>query len=85
MVKSIGLSLSYTRGTSRDYLISPEMVQKYQSILELGDVLLERRNWHATNMGIPGFWPHVALYIGALGEMDAFFKCTQSLRGHPDI
>ncbi len=81
LVKSIGLSLSYIRGTSRDYFISPKLVQKYQSKLEPGDVLLERRNWHATNMGIPGFWPHAALYTGTLEIMDAFFDGAPTLQG----
>ena len=35
--------------------------------------LLERRNWHMSNIGIPGFWPHVALYVGTLEQMDKFF------------
>ncbi|MEM7397176.1 MAG: YiiX/YebB-like N1pC/P60 family cysteine hydrolase [Verrucomicrobiota bacterium] len=62
------------RVKNRDFFITPTLLQAHQNQLEPGDILLERRNWFATNVGIPGFWPHAALYIGELTEMDAVFK-----------
>jgi hypothetical protein len=38
------------------------------------DVLLERRNWYVTNIGLPGFWPHAALYVGDLETLDGYFE-----------
>lgn len=46
------------------YLIRPEQIRSLGRLLEPGDILLERREWYLTNVGIPGFWTHAALYIG---------------------
>ncbi|MFZ5798613.1 MAG: YiiX/YebB-like N1pC/P60 family cysteine hydrolase [Thermodesulfobacteriota bacterium] len=54
-------------------LISQEQIQEIQKKLRPGDILLERREWFATNVGIPGFWTHAALYIGTPEERDRFF------------
>lgn len=46
------------------YLIQPEQVHSLAGRIEPGDILLERRDWYLTNVGIPGFWTHAAIYIG---------------------
>lgn len=79
--KNIALQLSYIRGVRRDYFIQPSMIKKYQPLLEPMDILLERRNWHATNVGIPGFWPHIAVYLGTLQELDSYFTDLEMLQG----
>ena len=55
-------------------LISSEQVAQLQEQLHPGDILLERREWYATNVGIPGFWTHAALYIGTAEERGRFFN-----------
>ena len=45
--------------------------------LEPGDILVERRNWYLSNLGLPGFWPHAALFIGTAEEMDAYFDTPE--------
>jgi hypothetical protein len=46
------------------FLITHEQIASFAPRLEPGDVFLERREWYLSNVGLPGFWPHTALYIG---------------------
>jgi len=54
-------------------LISMEQIEQLKKQLRPGDILLQRREWYATNVGIPGFWTHAALYIGTPEERGRFF------------
>lgn len=54
-------------------LISPAQVEQLKQLLQPGDVLLERREWYVSNVGLPGFWSHAALYIGTAEDRRAFF------------
>ncbi len=71
--KNVAVQMSHIRTTRRDYLITPEILAGYESVLQPGDILIQRRNWHMTNIGIPGFWPHVALYVGTPEELESYF------------
>lgn len=53
---------------SHTYLISPEEVQSHRGKFKPGDILLQRREWYLSNLGIPGFWTHAALYVGDPSE-----------------
>jgi hypothetical protein len=58
-----------TRLTPRDRAgVSPAQVAALGTVLEPGDILLVRREWYLSNIGIPGFWPHAVLYIGTPEE-----------------
>jgi hypothetical protein len=57
--------------------ISPEQIRSLPSRLEPGDILLERREWYLSNLGLPGFWTHAALYVGTVAERRAFFNDHQ--------
>ncbi len=57
-----------------DKFISLEQITELKKSLEPGDILLERRNWYASNVGIPGFWAHAALYVGTIDNMDEYFR-----------
>lgn len=58
-------------------LISAGQIADMQPKLEPGDVLLERREWYLSNIGLPGYWPHAALYIGTAEERAAYFDVPE--------
>jgi Permuted papain-like amidase enzyme, YaeF/YiiX, C92 family len=59
-------------------LISPEQIAAMPSKLQPGDVLIERREWYLSNVGLPGFWSHAALYIGTPADRAAFFDDAET-------
>lgn len=54
-------------------LISHAQIASLAPRLEPGDVLLERREWYLSNVGLPGFWPHTAMFIGDAAARARFF------------
>ncbi len=73
--KNVADSMGKIHVSSRhENFITREQVQEMKSSLHPGDIFVERRNWHLSNVGIPGFWPHAALYLGELDETDIFFQ-----------
>lgn len=71
IANSMGHAIISTRG--HDYFITPEQVDEMEEVMEPGDIMLQRRNWHVSNVGIPGFWTHSALYSGSLETMEEYF------------
>jgi hypothetical protein len=55
------------------YLITPEQQEELDGKMNPGDVLLARKNWYLSNVGLPGFWPHAILYMGDPEKFAAYF------------
>jgi hypothetical protein len=79
--KQSAIQISYIKTSTRDYFITPKQIAAYKNKLLPGDIFLERREWHATNVGIPGFWTHNALYVGTLKDLDEYFAELPELEG----
>ncbi|WP_005034303.1 YiiX/YebB-like N1pC/P60 family cysteine hydrolase [Holophaga foetida] len=57
-----------------EHLISPTQVENLKAVLRPGDILFERHEWYLSNLGLPGFWTHAALYVGTPEERKAWFQ-----------
>ena len=72
--KNAAKALGHTYISTRENkFITIEQINEMKKEMEPGDIMLQRRNWYASNIGIPGFWAHAALYTGTLEDMDEFF------------
>jgi hypothetical protein len=60
-----------------ELLISTAQINQLHGKLLPGDVLLVRREWFLSNVGLPGFWPHAALYVGTPEERRTFFSTPE--------
>lgn len=54
-------------------LIASEQLEALRPRLLPADIVVERRNWYLSNIGLPGFWPHAEMYLGTPDELDAHF------------
>ena len=55
-------------------LITAKQIRQLAPRLMPGDILIERRSWYLSNIGLPGYWPHAALYVGTPDERTAYFN-----------
>ncbi len=72
-------------GSRKEKFISLTDIAQMKKELLPGDIFVARKNWYASNVGIPGFWTHAGLYTGTLEDMEGFFSDVfpfQTASGH---
>jgi hypothetical protein len=57
-------------GIHDDSRVTPEIQSQLADFLKAGDVIVTRHDFVASNLFLPGYWPHAALYIGSDSERD---------------
>lgn len=73
--KHIGFFISHTKfSTRKSWLVKKENIKKYLEIAKSWDIFLSRWNWNASNISIPGFWKHMAMYLGKWDYLKQNFK-----------
>ena len=50
--------------------VTEQIQNQLATLLEPGDVLICRHDFVASNLFLPGYWPHAALYIGSEEQRD---------------
>jgi muconolactone delta-isomerase len=60
--------------------ITQAQIHDLKQILQPGDIILERRNWFLSNGFLPGFWKHMALYVGSAEDLE-----RRGLATHPFV
>jgi hypothetical protein len=83
VANAMGKAILTTRG--KDGLISDDQAKYMDGYMEPGDFMLQRRNWHLSNVGIPGFWTHAAFYTGDMEKMNSYFASEFPYEGYEDF
>ena len=58
-------------GWMRRHRLRPYIIKSLSRMLRPGDVLVTRHEHALTNLFLPGFWPHVALYVGSEADRES--------------
>ncbi len=58
------LKIPLVKNLGADKRVTPDIVTEVKPHLRAGDVMITRHDDAMSNLFLPGFWPHAALYIG---------------------
>ena len=68
--------------------VTPDVVASIGAFLEPGDVIVTRHAKALTNLFFPGYWPHVAMYVGTPAQRNALGLAVDARRferWHDDV
>lgn len=71
LFKMSGVLISEVRMQWKRKRVTPGVQRKLARMLQAGDVLITRHDDAASNLFLPGYWPHGALYIGTVAQRAA--------------
>jgi len=70
LFKVSGSAVAELRNHWKRKRVTPGVQRKISRLLNPGDVIITRHDDATTNLFLPGFWPHAALYIGTPQQRD---------------
>ena len=71
LFKISGSLIAELRMKWRRKRVTPEVQRKLVDLLQPGDVIITRHDDAASNLFLPGFWPHGALFVGTQDQRQA--------------
>ncbi len=71
VLESAGRSLAEIRDHWSEKRVTAQVRELLRKLLRPGDVLVTRHDTAMTNLFLPGYWPHAALFIGTEAQRDA--------------
>ncbi|MBT8037708.1 MAG: hypothetical protein KJO21_09205 [Verrucomicrobiae bacterium] len=60
----------FIKGLGQGHRVTNEVIASVEPMLRAGDVFVTRHDDAMSNLFLPGFWPHAALYLGSQHEWD---------------
>ncbi|MDA8018063.1 MAG: hypothetical protein MPN21_11510 [Thermoanaerobaculia bacterium] len=70
LMEGSGTVVAEIRDHCQPKRVDENVRQKLADLLRPGDVLATRHERAMTNLFLPGFWPHAALYVGSASDRD---------------
>ena len=80
LLRASGRVVAELRPRLRPPRVNAPIREQLEALLRPGDVIVTRYDVAASNLFLPGYWPHTALYLGAQDELAALMPSRLSPR-----